>query len=129
MHPNEKLLRDSDEAASRGDFEAFLAPFADDVAVHIGGRSKLAGEVRGKNELQQRYTEFIESMGEDPEFVTHDILANDEHGVLLQQYYGTKGGERVEIRGVGIVHFRDGKISEAWFFDQDPYTADPFYDA
>jgi ketosteroid isomerase-like protein len=129
MHPNEKLLRDSDEAASRGDIEGFLAPFADNVVVHIGGRSRLAGEVRGKAELQQRYTEFFESLGENPEFETHDILANDEHGVLLQFYRGTKEGKTLEARSVGIVHFRDGKISEAWFFDDDPYTADPFYDA
>jgi hypothetical protein len=27
------------------------------------------------------------------------------------------------------VHFRDGKISEAWFFDEHPYASDPFYDA
>ena len=86
-------------------------------------------EVRGKAELQQRYTEFFESLGENPEFETHDILANDEHGVLLQFYRGTKEGKTLEARSVGIVHFRDGKISEAWFFDDDPYTADPFYDA
>ena len=129
MHPNEKLLRDSDEAASRGDVEAFFAPFADDVVAHIGGRSKLAGEVRGKAELQQRYGEFMESLGENPEAVTHDVLANDEHGVVLQIYRGTKAGKTVELRGIGVVHFRDGKISEAWFFDEDPYTSDPFYDA
>jgi len=129
MHPNEKLLRDSDEAASSGDIEGFLAPFADDVVVHLGGRSKLAGEVHGKSQLQQRYAEFFEALGEDPEFVTHDILANDEHGIILQFYRGTKGGQRVEIRAFGVVHFRDGEISEAWFLDEDPYSADPFYDA
>jgi len=129
MHPNEKLLRDSDEAVSRGDFEAFFAPFADDVVVHIGGRSKLAGDVRGKAELQKRYGEFMEALGENPDAVTHDILANDEHGVILQTYRGTKDGKTVEFRGVGVVHFRDGKISEAWFFDEHPYASDPFYDA
>jgi ketosteroid isomerase-like protein len=129
MHPNEKLLRDSDEAADRGDIEGFLAPFSEDVVVHIGGRSKLAGDLHGKEQLGQRFQVFLESLGEDPELETHDILANDEHGVMLQIYRGTKGGNRVEVRGIGIVHFRDGKISEAWFIDEDPYTADPFYDA
>lgn len=129
MHPNEKLLRDSDEAGQRGDMEGFWAPFADDVVVHLGGRSKLAGEVRGKAELQERYGQFMAALGEDPGFVTHDILANDEHGVLLQVYRGTKQGLTTEVRGVGICHFRDGKVSEAWFFDEDPYTSDPFYDS
>jgi hypothetical protein len=26
------------------------------------------------------------------------------------------------------MHFSGGKVSEAWFLDEDPYTADAWYD-
>jgi hypothetical protein len=39
MHPNEKLLRDMDQAQIRGDVESFAEFFTDDVIVHITGKS------------------------------------------------------------------------------------------
>jgi ketosteroid isomerase-like protein len=127
-HPNEKMLRDADEASQRGDFEAFFAPFADDVIAHVGGRSKLAGELKGKKALQETFQKFLVALGGDAEMETHDILANDKHGVMMQTYRGTKKGKSIEARGIAIANFDGGKISEVWFFDEDPYTSDPFYD-
>jgi hypothetical protein len=126
---NEKILRDQDAAMETGDMDKFWAPFADDVLVHVGGRSKLGGEVKGKEGLRARFNEFMTALGENPQFETHDILANDTHGVLMQTFRGTKKNKSAEIRGVSIFHFDKGKISEAWFIDEDPYEADPFYDA
>ena len=56
-----------------------------------------------------------------------DLLANDEHGVVLYETRATKDGQSIAIRTINICHFRDGKISELWTVDEDPYTADPFY--
>jgi len=128
-HKHEKMLRDSDAAMQKGDMEAFWAPFADDCIAHIGGRSKLAGDVKGKAELRQRFGEFMTALGDSPAVETHDILANDEHAVVMQSFRGSKKGKSLEVRGVAIFHFTNGKVSEAWFFDEDPYTSDPFYDA
>lgn len=128
-HKNEKLLRDQDAALEKGNMEGFWAPIADDVVVHIGGRSKIAGDLKGKAELQDRFNQFMAALGENPELQTHDILANDTHGVVLQSFRGTKNGKTAEIRGVSIYHFGNGKITEAWFIDEDAYEADKFYDA
>ena len=49
MHPNEKVLRDADEAQMRGDVEAFANAYTDDVIVHIPGKSSLAGTYKGKD--------------------------------------------------------------------------------
>jgi len=128
-HKNEKAMRDSDAALQKGDFEKAFADFADDVVAHVGGRSKLAGDVKGKAELMAKFGEFMAAMGDNPVLETHDILANDEHGVIIQSFRGTKQGRTQEFRGVGILNFTGGKVSEAWFFDEDPYNADAFYDA
>jgi ketosteroid isomerase-like protein len=47
MHPNEKVLRDADEAQRRGDVEAFMAAYTDDIVVHMPGKSSLAGTYKG----------------------------------------------------------------------------------
>lgn len=125
----EKILRDQDAALAKGDMEAFWAPFSEDVLVHIGGRSKLAGEVKGLSEFQAKFGQFYAALGDNPEIVTHDILANNEHGVVLQSYRGQKKGKTLQTNGVGIFHFTGDKITECFFFDEDPYTADAFYDA
>ena len=128
-HKNEKALRDSDEALTNGDLDKGFAVFADDVIVHVGGRSKLAGDVKGKAELQAKFGVFMAAMGDNPVLETHDVLANDEHGVIIQSFRGTKQGRTQEFRGVGIFNFKGGKVAEAWFIDEDPYNSDPFYDA
>ncbi len=129
MHKHEKILRDQDAAMSKGDMAGFWAPFADDVIAHIGGRSKLAGDLKGVGELQATFATFMGALGDGAELETHDILANDTHGVVIQSFRGKKGGKSLDARGVALFHFTGDKISEAWFFDEDPYTADPFYDA
>ncbi|MGH2792964.1 MAG: nuclear transport factor 2 family protein [Actinomycetota bacterium] len=128
-HPNEELLRKLDAAFDADDIETAFSYFADDVIAHIGGRSKLAGEYKGREELMGTFGRFMQSMGEDPKLETHDVVAGDQHGFMLQTFTGERGGERVSLKGVGIFHFSNGKISEAWFIDEDAYTADAWYDA
>ena len=126
---NEQILRELDEALSANDIEKAFSYFADDVVAHIGGRSKLAGDVKGRDELTAKFGQFMQAMGENPELETHDIVAGDTHGFQLQTFRGTRGGQSIELNGVGVFHFTNGKISEAWFIDEDPYKADAWYDA
>jgi ketosteroid isomerase-like protein len=127
-HKNEELMRGADEALAKGDPSKMFGLFADDAVVHIGGRSKLAGDYKGIDQIQESFMKFMQAAGGAPEFDTHDILANDTHGVILQTLRATRGGERVEIPGLAIMNFTNGKVTEAWFNDLDPYSADPFYD-
>ena len=128
-HPNEKLLRDLDEALTGGDLPKAFSYFADDVVAHIGGKSKLAGDFKGRDELMATFGRFMQALGENPVLETHDIVAGDTHGFQLQTFSGSRGGQSITLNGVGIFHFANGKISEAWFIDEDPYKADPWYDA
>jgi len=127
-HPNEDALRKMDEAQSSGDIETMLSFVTDDVVVHIGGRSKLAGDFKGRDALKDQFGRFMQVMGENAEFETHDIVAGDKHGFILQTLKGDRAGDRIEAQSVGIFHFANGKVNEAWFIDVDPYSADPWYD-
>jgi hypothetical protein len=125
---NVELGRKLDEAFEKGDVEALFGFFADDVVAHLGGRSKLSGDFKGKQALMEQYGKFVQSLGENPQFETHGIYGDDEHMVQLQKLRAQRGGEILETGVVNIAHVKDGKIVEFWTFDQDPYAADPFYD-
>jgi ketosteroid isomerase-like protein len=125
MHPNEQLLRDADEAQTRGDVEAFASFYADDVVVHIPGKSSLAGDYKGKDQFMELFRRFTERTPEYT-FESHDYLANDEHGIILQRSHYRRGDETLDANDVFVCHFRDGKISEFWFSSDDPYGTDAF---
>lgn len=126
-HPNEEMLRVQDEALAKGDVDTFWSLVTDDVLLHVAGRSSLAGDHKGKEAVQEVFGRYMASLGENPELNTHDILANDEHGVVMYETRVIKDGQSVSIRTVNIAHFRDGKVSELWTMDEDPFTADPIY--
>jgi ketosteroid isomerase-like protein len=129
-HKNEKTLRASDAAMTQGNPQPMFDHFTDDAVIHIGGKNKLAGDYKGKDQLMETFGRFMQALGENPSFDTHEVLANDTHGVVLQTARASRGGKSIAIDGIAIFHFDGaGKVTEAWFSDADPYTADPWYDA
>jgi ketosteroid isomerase-like protein len=125
MHPNEKLLRDADEAQMRGDIEAFMGAYTDDVVVHVPGKSSFSGTYKGKDQFQELFARFMERTPEYT-FEPHDYLANDEHGILLQRSHFKRGDETLDSSDTFVCHFRDGKISEFWFSSEDQSAVDAF---
>ena len=125
MHPNEQVLRDLDDAQMRGDVEGFMGYFADDVVVHVPGKSSLAGEYRGKDEFVRTFQQMMER-APDYSFQPHAYFADDEHGVSLQRSHYRRGDESVDVNEVYIGHFRDGKMAEIWMFTDNQDALDTF---
>ena len=122
-HPNAEVLRSADEAMLRGDIEQFFSYYTDDVIVHVAGKSGLAGDYDGRDQLQALFGQFMEALGEYS-FENHAYLADDEHGVILQRGKAVKDGQTQEFNEVFVFHFRDGKISEMWYVPVDQATVD-----
>lgn len=125
---NLEMLQKVDAAMGQGNPQPMFDMFTDDAVVHIGGRSKLSGDFKGKEEIQKSFGMFMQALGENPVLETHTILADDEHGVFLQSAKATRGGKSIEIPSLAVLHFANGQVTEAWFNDMDPYTADPWLD-
>ena len=125
MHPNEQLLRDADDAQMRGDVEAFMGFYTDDIVVHISGSSSLAGDHRGREAFAKLFATFMER-APDFSFEPHAYLADDEHGVLLQRSHYRRGSDGVDMDDVFVFHFRGGKISEFWLRPEDQSELDRF---
>jgi ketosteroid isomerase-like protein len=117
-------------AARRGDWETGAAFFADDIRIHIPGRSALAGEHRGRD-VARRYIETARALsrGHDVEIEVEDMLASDERvAVLVRERFHTDG-EPVDIRRCNVYRWRDGEIAEIWIFEADQYAVDALFGA
>jgi ketosteroid isomerase-like protein len=125
-HPNEDLVRQGFEAFSKGDMEGVAALFTDDVVWHTPGRGPLAGDHRGKGQVMSMLGKQAELTGGTFRAELHDILANDEHGVLLATVGAERAGKTWEDNGVVVFHIHNGKVSEAWLHPGDQYAGDEF---
>ena len=125
MHPHIDLLRKSDEAMAAEDLETFFGCYADDVVIHVGGHSSLAGTYKGKDQMQSLFGQFMQHAGTFT-FESHGYLADDEHGVVLQRSHYEKDGNRLDSDEVFVCHFRDGRISEFWLAATDQDALDAF---
>ena len=118
-HPNEEIARSGAEALSKGDMEGLLSLHTDDIVVHFPGRGPLAGDHRGKDGVAQMF-------GFGPEMVTHDILATDDHAVVLNKIRATRGGKIQEQDQVVVMHIEGGKVAEVWLQFSDQQAMDEF---
>jgi ketosteroid isomerase-like protein len=125
-HPNTDVLRQLDEAMTRGDMETYFGLHTDDVVMHVGGSSRLRGDYRGNAELQAVFGRFMEASGEYS-FETHAYLADDEHGVVMQRGTMKRDGKTFATDEVFVIHFREGRISEMWYVPLDQAGVDAWW--
>lgn len=62
-HPNEAVVRRAYEAQARGDIEGYIDLLSEDFVLHIPGRSQIAGDYRGKEEVRRHFREIAEISG------------------------------------------------------------------
>ena len=125
-HPNEEVARSATEALSKGDMEAFLSLHTDDTVVHFPGRGSMAGDHRGKDGLANLFQQQMQILDSPPEIENHDILANDDHVVVLNKTKATRGGKILEQDQVVVMHIKGGKIAEVWLQFSDQQGMDEF---
>jgi ketosteroid isomerase-like protein len=50
----------------------------------------------------------------------HDVLANDEYGLVIASATATRHGAVLEWRAHELYRFRDGRIAECWVLPENP---------
>ena len=53
------------------------------------------------------------------DFAIHDVVANDDHVVVLIEATLAKGVATTHERQVQVMHVRDGKMTEFWAMNED----------
>ncbi len=100
---------------------AFTAEFAEDAVWHGGGQT-----IEGREAIGALVGQLIDASGGTLKIDLHDILASDDHVVVLQTTRAQWEGRRLEDNVVYVFHIADGKIAEAWF-NGDPRVQDEFW--
>lgn len=125
-HPNEAVVRRFVGAMVKRDVGAIADSFDDDVVFHIAGRNALTGDHRGKQVVLTRLFQAWEEAFGGLEIRIHDVLANDDHVVVLSDRRASRDDRVLDMRAATVYHVREGKIAEAWLFEWDPYSIDEF---
>jgi hypothetical protein len=127
MHPNERVLRrEYDARAQRGD-ASLAALLTEAVVWHVPGRSAISGEYRGKDEVMEYVRRRRDLAGDTFEITVHDVLANDEHGLVIASARAKRRGKAVEWRTHGLYRFEDGKIAECWLLPENQAVFDQIW--
>ena len=112
-------------AAKRGDWDTAFGFLADDLLIHIPGRSAFAGQRLGKD-AAVGYIQNVRSRYPDGgiELEVIDMLCSDERVVLLvrERFHGE--GPPVEIRRANVYRVKGGKVVEVSIFEADQYAVD-----
>ena len=123
MTPRE-LITDYLAAARAGDWDTAFGYFADDIVFRIPGRSRFAGERRGKDAAVEYIQTFRDHYGDgEIEVELIDMLASDDRVALLVRERFL-GDETIEIRRANVYRVRDDAIAEITIFEGDQYTVD-----
>ena len=126
-HPNEDLVREGIAASQRGDMDAAQKRWAEDIRFHVPGRNPRAGDYEGIEQVRQFYAGLAEDVtGGTVSSELHDVLANDEHAVVLMTIRRERAGKQWDDNTVVVYHIRNGKITEVWSHATDQYAVDEF---
>ncbi len=126
-HPNEELLRKGYAAFGAGDLATVMAIFDEDIVWHEPGLGQLAGDRKGHQQVTELFGRVFELSGGTFKNEIHDILANDEHGVVLVRTTAVRDGKPFDATGCHVWHLHDGKATEFWNLTVDRYAADEFW--
>jgi ketosteroid isomerase-like protein len=124
-HPNAALARRIAEAFNSGDTTAMADVIADDVEWHEIGRAE---PIMGKEALAARFG--MGSGAPPPYEITaelHDVIANDDHTVVLATAHATKDGKTLDYKVAEIYHLKDGKITARWAVSDDTAAINDFF--
>jgi uncharacterized protein len=119
------LMRRYIDLARASDWEAALGFFADDIVLHIPGRSPHAGELRGRD-AAARYLESARALSHDGavEVDLVDMLSSQERVALIVRERFHRPGRVVEIRRANVYRVEGDRIAEIWIFEHDQYAVD-----
>jgi ketosteroid isomerase-like protein len=128
-HPNAELFRRGYQAFNAGDMDTVRAVFDPNIVWHSNGRNRFSGDQKGIDNTLAFFMELIQASNGTFHLEVHDIVANDTHAVALVTSTQEINGTKYEDLGSHVVHIKDGKLTESWFFPWNPYQQDELFPA
>jgi uncharacterized protein len=118
-HPNAAVIRSVYEALGKGDMAAVAALLDDDITWYES-TAGLEGVYRGRDQVLAFLGQVFQQAGMQMSVAIHDILANDDHAVILHESTITVGDRSHTGQYADVYHLRGGKITAHWHLAVDP---------
>ena len=124
VEPTEVMRRYVD-AMRAGDWDAGMAFFHEDIVIRIPGRSRFAGEHRGRRAAVDYIRSAIAlTEGHEIEVELVDMLVSDDRvALMVRERFGRDEGT-LEIRRVNVYRVAGEKIVEIAIFEGEQYEVD-----
>ena len=124
---NAELVRTGYEAFSKGDMETVARLFAPDIRWNVSGRSQISGTYTGQDNVFGFFGKLMELTDNTFGLDIHDLLASDDHVVVLVNESATRNGKSIESDEVHVWHIAGGKATEFWAIPKDTHKVDEFW--
>jgi uncharacterized protein len=117
---NIEMARRGYVAFDKADMDGAMATIAEDCVWHGGVSGPLAGDYKGKAAILEFFMKFGQLTEGSYKSEIHDILANDEHTVVLGTSTITRKGKTRKDKFTDTIHpDPDGRCKEFWRFVED----------
>jgi ketosteroid isomerase-like protein len=127
VNENERLVRGIYDAQARGDIGAYLDSLSEDFVLHIPGRSQIAGDYRGKEEMRRHFADIAQLSGGTFRTAVHDVVAGEDHAVGLIDASASRADDVIDLPRIHVWHVRSGELSELWLHPSDQYSFDRYW--
>ena len=128
VHPNIEFMRRYAAALQAGQAAEALPFYAEDLVLHIPGKSAHAGTFHGQDAVLAYYTRvFRDTDGAFEPLGVDDILASDTHAATLVRWRVRRGDRTLDIDRVVIYRIENERIAEIWVRDWDQAAYDEMF--
>jgi len=125
-HSLEQTIRDAYAAFARGDVDGYLSSCATDFTFHVPGRGGISGVWAARQGLHDLASKAMTLSGGTFREDVEDVLANDQHAVVLARHRFTRDGAPKDYRTAHVYDVRDGLLVRCFEQPRDPAA---FHDA
>jgi ketosteroid isomerase-like protein len=123
----ESLVRRTYEDFETGDLELLGVVMAHEVVWHEPGRSDLAGDYRGPNEVLGFLRELKARTGGTFKIEVLDVLSEPGRAVVFQRETAMKHEKVLDLIAAVDFEIHNGKITEVTVYQNDAYAFDEFW--
>ena len=99
----------------------------EDVAWHVPGRSAIAGDYRGRDEVLRYFVARRDLARATFRIVVRGVLADDERAVIFAGGQVQRNGESSAWETIGVFRIANEKIAECWVLPYDQYSFDEIW--
>jgi ketosteroid isomerase-like protein len=126
-HPNATLVRKAYDAFNQADLAAIGDVLADDVVWHEPGRSVLAGDYKGGDQVLGLLRRLHDLSGETFAVELVDLLVDAERVTAFQRLTGQRGAATLDTVDVVDFEIHRGRVTEVTVYQSDTYAFDEFW--